>query len=100
MVKVVGGTSVFIETSIDTEFKMTAAQLEAAITPKQKQYYTAHLVTLPVVTIPAKNWKRSQMLWLNILILPLSLMRSMNILIMKESIQVLQNSLRYMNKQQ
>ncbi|KUG13856.1 aspartate aminotransferase [Elizabethkingia miricola] len=36
MVKVVGGTSVFIETSIDTEFKMTAEQLEAAITPKTK----------------------------------------------------------------
>lgn len=36
MVKVVGGTSVFIETSIDTEFKMTAEQLEAVITPKTK----------------------------------------------------------------
>ena len=36
MVKVNGGTSVFIETNIDTEFKMTAEQLEAAITPKTK----------------------------------------------------------------
>ncbi len=36
MVKLVGGTSVFIETSIDTEFKITAAQLESAITPKTK----------------------------------------------------------------
>ena len=31
-----GGVSVFIETNIDTEFKMTAEQLEAAITPKTK----------------------------------------------------------------
>lgn len=36
MVKMMGGTSVFIETNIDTEFKMTAEQLEAAITPKTK----------------------------------------------------------------
>ena len=36
MVKLVGGTSVFIETSIDTDFKITAAQLEQAITPKTK----------------------------------------------------------------
>ncbi len=36
MVKLVGGTSVFIETSIDTEFKITAEQLEKAITPKTK----------------------------------------------------------------
>ncbi|WP_313031247.1 pyridoxal phosphate-dependent aminotransferase [Soonwooa sp.] len=36
MVKMMGGKSVFIETSIDTEFKMTAEQLEQAITPKTK----------------------------------------------------------------
>ncbi|AYO57759.1 aspartate aminotransferase [Chryseobacterium sp. 6424] len=36
MVKMMGGKSVFIETSIDTDFKMTAAQLEAAITPRTK----------------------------------------------------------------
>lgn len=36
MVKMLGGKSVFIETSIDTDFKMTAAQLEAAITPRTK----------------------------------------------------------------
>ena len=36
IVKMMGGTSVFIETNIDTEFKMTAEQLEAAITPKTK----------------------------------------------------------------
>lgn len=36
MVKMMGGKSVFIETSIETDFKMTAAQLEAAITPKTK----------------------------------------------------------------
>ena len=36
MVKMVGGKSVFIETSIDNDFKMTAEQLEKAITPKTK----------------------------------------------------------------
>lgn len=36
MVKMMGGTSVFIRTTIDTDFKMTASQLEAAITPKTK----------------------------------------------------------------
>ncbi|MGA9213467.1 pyridoxal phosphate-dependent aminotransferase [Kaistella sp.] len=36
MVKMMGGKSVFVETSIDTEFKMTAEQLEKAITPKTK----------------------------------------------------------------
>ena len=36
MVKMMGGKSVFVETSIDTEFKMTAEQLENAITPKTK----------------------------------------------------------------
>ncbi len=36
MVKINGGVSVFIQTNIDTEFKMTAEQLEAAITPKTK----------------------------------------------------------------
>lgn len=36
MVKMMGGKSVFIETNIETEFKMTAEQLEAAITPKTK----------------------------------------------------------------
>ena len=36
MVKMMGGKSVFIETSIDNDFKMTAEQLEKAITPKTK----------------------------------------------------------------
>ena len=36
MVKMMDGTSVFVATSIETEFKMTAAQLEKAITPKTK----------------------------------------------------------------
>ncbi|MBW8362194.1 MAG: pyridoxal phosphate-dependent aminotransferase [Kaistella sp.] len=36
MVKMMGGTSVFIETSIETDFKMTAEQFENAITPKTK----------------------------------------------------------------
>ncbi len=36
MVKMMGGKSVLIKTSIDTEFKMTAEQLEKAITPKTK----------------------------------------------------------------
>ena len=33
-VKAAGGTSVFIETSVDTEFKISPEQLEKAITPK------------------------------------------------------------------
>ena len=36
LVKMMGGKSVFIETSIDNDFKMTAEQLEKAITPKTK----------------------------------------------------------------
>ncbi|RQP09200.1 MAG: pyridoxal phosphate-dependent aminotransferase [Chryseobacterium sp.] len=36
MVKMMGGKSVFIETSIEDDYKMTAAQLQAAITPKTK----------------------------------------------------------------
>lgn len=36
MVKMVDGTPTFIETSIESNFKMTAAQLEKAITPKTK----------------------------------------------------------------
>ena len=36
MVKMMDGKSVIVETSIDTDFKMTAAQLENAITPKTK----------------------------------------------------------------
>jgi len=36
MVKIAGGESVIIETGIDNEFKMTAEQLEKAITPKTK----------------------------------------------------------------
>ncbi|MEC5156433.1 pyridoxal phosphate-dependent aminotransferase [Chryseobacterium sp. MP_3.2] len=36
MVKMVDGTPTFIETSIESNFKMTAAQLERAITPKTK----------------------------------------------------------------
>lgn len=36
MVKMMGGKPVIIKTSIDTDFKMTATQLENAITPKTK----------------------------------------------------------------
>lgn len=36
MVKMLGGQPIFIETSIETDFKMTAEQLEKAITPKTK----------------------------------------------------------------
>lgn len=36
MVKMMGGNSVFVQTSVDTDFKITADQLEAAITPKTK----------------------------------------------------------------
>ncbi|KEY19501.1 pyridoxal phosphate-dependent aminotransferase [Kaistella antarctica] len=36
MVKMMGGSSVIVDTSIETEFKITAEQLEKAITPKTK----------------------------------------------------------------
>ncbi|WP_052911147.1 pyridoxal phosphate-dependent aminotransferase [Riemerella anatipestifer] len=36
MVRMMGGNSVFIETSIETDFKVTSKQIEAAITPKTK----------------------------------------------------------------
>ena len=66
MVKLVGGTSVFIQTSIDTEFKITAEQLENAITPKTKALLIVRLVILLEVSIQEKNWKLSPMLWPNI----------------------------------
>ncbi|MCB4799577.1 pyridoxal phosphate-dependent aminotransferase [Neotamlana laminarinivorans] len=39
IVKLNGGVPVEVKTSIDTDFKMTAAQLEAAITPKTKMLW-------------------------------------------------------------
>ncbi|WP_226064801.1 pyridoxal phosphate-dependent aminotransferase [Kaistella polysaccharea] len=36
MVKMMGGIGIVVQTSIETEFKITAAQLEQAITPKTK----------------------------------------------------------------
>lgn len=36
MVKMMGGKSVFVQTSIETDFKITAEQLEKVITPKTK----------------------------------------------------------------
>ena len=36
LVKLTGGTNVIIQTSVENDFKMTPAQLEAAITPKTK----------------------------------------------------------------
>lgn len=38
IVKLAEGVSVFIDTDVDSEFKITAAQLEAAITPKSKLF--------------------------------------------------------------
>ncbi len=39
IVKLFGGVPVEVKTTIDTDFKMTAAQLEAAITPKTKMMW-------------------------------------------------------------
>lgn len=39
IVKLAGGVPVEVKTSIDTDFKMTAAQLEAAITPKTRMVW-------------------------------------------------------------
>ena len=38
MIKLAGGTGVFIESSVKTDFKVTPAQIEAAITPKTKVF--------------------------------------------------------------
>ncbi|MDB5020183.1 MAG: Aspartate aminotransferase [Pedobacter sp.] len=38
MIKLAEGESVFIDATVETEFKITAAQLEAAITPKSKLF--------------------------------------------------------------
>jgi aspartate aminotransferase len=38
MIKLAEGESVFIDATVETEFKITAAQLEAAITPKTKLF--------------------------------------------------------------
>jgi len=39
MVKLAEGTSVFIDTTVEQDFKITAQQLEAAITPKTKLFF-------------------------------------------------------------
>lgn len=39
IIKLSGGVPVVVATSVDTDFKMTAAQLEAAITPKTKMVW-------------------------------------------------------------
>lgn len=39
MVKLAEGVSVFIDTTVEQDFKITAAQLEAAITPKTKVFF-------------------------------------------------------------
>jgi aspartate aminotransferase len=39
MVKLAEGVSVFIDTTVEQNFKITAAQLEAAITPKTKAFF-------------------------------------------------------------
>ena len=66
MVKMMNGKSVFVETSIDTDFKITAEQLEKVITPKTKallysspcnpsgSYYT-HEELEKIANVIAKN---------------------------------------------
>ncbi|MBS1572499.1 MAG: pyridoxal phosphate-dependent aminotransferase [Bacteroidetes bacterium] len=66
MVKMLGGVPVYVETSIETEFKITAEQLEATITPKTKallysspcnpsgSYYTREELK-SLATVIAKN---------------------------------------------
>ncbi len=66
MVKMMDGKSVFVETSIDTDFKITAEQLEKVITPKTKallysspcnpsgSYYT-HEELEKIANVIAKN---------------------------------------------
>ena len=61
MVKLAEGKNVIIETGIEQDFKMTPAQLEAAITPKTKLLILPP--TLPAASIPVKSWKRWPPFW-------------------------------------
>lgn len=64
MVKLAEGKNVIVETGIEQDFKMTPAQLEAAITPKTKLCsFSVRPPTLPAVSIPVKSWKRWPPFW-------------------------------------
>lgn len=47
-----------IPSSIDNDFKITPAQLEAAITPKTKMVFLTHQTTLVVLCIVKQNTER------------------------------------------
>lgn len=63
MVKLAEGKNVIVETGIEQDFKMTPAQLEAAITPKTKRSFSVLPPTLPAASIPVKSWKRWPPFW-------------------------------------
>ena len=55
LVKLADGTNVIVHTKLENDFKMTAADLEKAITPKTKASYSAHLQILQEVYIPTRK---------------------------------------------
>jgi aspartate/methionine/tyrosine aminotransferase len=98
MVKLVGGTSVFIQTSIDTEFKITAEQLEKAITPKTKALLYSSPCNPSGSFYTKEELSQLLMLLQNILRLQSFPMKSMNLLIMKANTFLLRAFLRFMSK--
>lgn len=63
MVKLAEGKNVIIETGIEQDFKMTPAQLEAAITPRPSCSFSVRPPTLPAASILVKSWKRWPPFW-------------------------------------
>ena len=75
MVKLAEGKNVIIETGIEQDFKMTPAQLEAAITPKTKLIFLCNPNNPTSIAcdpqelldfldaVPAKSWKRWPPFW-------------------------------------
>ena len=64
-----GGVPVFINLKAENDFRLTAAELEAAITDKTKLTYFLFLTILPVLCWSVRTWKRLQRLWKNMIYL-------------------------------
>ena len=92
MVLLAGGNPVIVEAGFEQNFKMTAEQLEAAITPKTRMLSFVLRATRQVVSIPRKNfslWLRSFCAMMTCLCWP---MRSMSISTTSASMRVLPSS--------
>lgn len=60
LVRLAEGTPVMIKGGIETDFKVTAAQLEKAITKKQRLLFSLLRAILPVLFFRGKNFKTLQ----------------------------------------